>query len=72
MLNAKIKIINVITESIIEMKKLKTLRELTINTFSFLSKKIPDGIIKICESGINTNRELKKFSLNLMRVQMLF
>jgi indole-3-glycerol phosphate synthase len=45
----------------INNRNLKTL-EININTFSFLSKKIPEGIIKICESGISTNRELKKKS----------
>ncbi len=45
----------------INNRNLKTL-EIDINTFSFLSKKIPNGIIKICESGISTNEELKKIS----------
>ena len=50
----------------INNRNLKTL-EININTFSFLSKKIPEGIIKICESGISTNRELKK-NFNLYKL----
>ena len=42
---------------------LKTLKVDT-NIFSILSKKIPNQIIKICESGIKQNEELKKFVKN--------
>ena len=47
----------------INNRNLKTLKVDT-NIFSILSKKIPNQIIKICESGIKQNEELKKFIKN--------
>ncbi len=47
----------------INNRNLKTLKVDT-NTFTELSKKIPNQIIKICESGIKKNEELKKFVKN--------
>ena len=45
----------------INNRNLKTL-DINTNTFNILSKKIPDGIIKICESGSSSNKELRKFT----------
>ena len=45
----------------INNRNLKTL-EIDLNTFKRLSKKIPKGIIKICESGLKSNKQLKDFS----------
>ena len=42
----------------INNRNLKTLR-IDINTFKKLSKEIPDGILKICESGLSKNSELR-------------
>ncbi len=47
----------------INNRNLKTL-EIDLNTFSNLSKKIPENIIKICESGISKNYQLKKLTEN--------
>ena len=47
----------------INNRNLKTLKVDT-NIFSILSKKIPNQIIKICESGIKQNEELRKFIKN--------
>ena len=44
----------------INNRNLKTL-EINLNTFSLLSKRIPKGIIKLCESGISTNQQLRDF-----------
>lgn len=45
----------------INNRNLKTLK-IDLNTFKKLSPKIPDNIIKICESGISTNEEIKEYS----------
>ena len=45
----------------INNRNLKTLN-VNKNTFHLLSKKIPDKIIKICESGLTNNNDLKKFT----------
>lgn len=45
----------------INNRNLKTL-EIDLNTFKKLSPKIPDNIIKICESGISSNEEIKEYS----------
>ena len=45
----------------INNRNLKTLN-VDKNTFHLLSKKIPDKIIKICESGLTNNNDLKKFT----------
>ena len=45
----------------INNRNLKTL-EIDINLFKKLSKYIPQNIIKVCESGITENFELKKIS----------
>ena len=47
----------------INNRNLKTL-EINPETFNILSKKIPDNIIKICESGINNNKQLYEYSKN--------
>ena len=45
----------------INNRNLKTLK-IDLDTFNRLSKKIPKGIIKICESGLKSNKQLKDFS----------
>ena len=45
----------------INNRNLKTLN-VDKNTFQLLSKKIPGKIIKICESGLTNNSDLKKFT----------
>ena len=45
----------------INNRNLKTL-EVDKNTFRLLSSKIPDKTIKICESGLTCNNDLKKFT----------
>jgi len=45
----------------INNRNLKTL-SVNKNTFHLLSSKIPNKIIKICESGLTCNDDLKKFS----------
>ena len=42
----------------------RNLKTLTVdkNTFHFLSTKIPNKTIKICESGLTCNDDLKKFT----------
>ena len=45
----------------INNRNLKTLK-IDLDTFKRLSKKIPKGIIKICESGISENNQLKKIN----------
>ena len=45
----------------INNRNLKTLK-VDLNTFKKLSPKIPDNIIKICESGISSNKEIKEYS----------
>ena len=45
----------------INNRNLKTLK-IDIKTFKKLSPKIPDNIIKICESGISSNDEIKEYS----------
>ncbi len=45
----------------INNRNLKTLK-IDLNTFKRLSKKIPKGIIKICESGLRSNKQLKDFT----------
>ncbi len=47
----------------INNRNLKTL-EINHETFNILSKKIPDNIIKICESGINNNEQLYDYTKN--------
>jgi indole-3-glycerol phosphate synthase len=47
----------------INNRNLKTL-EINPENFDILSKKIPNNIIKICESGINSNKQLYKYSKN--------
>ena len=47
----------------INNRNLKTL-EINPETFNVLSKKIPDNIIKICESGINNNKQLYEYTKN--------
>ena len=47
----------------INNRNLKTLN-VDLNTFKNLSKIIPDNIIKICESGISKNNQLKELSMN--------
>ena len=47
----------------INNRNLKTL-EINPETFNILSKEIPDNIIKICESGINNNKQLYEYSKN--------
>ncbi len=44
----------------INNRNLKTL-EVDLTTFMKLSKKIPSDILKICESGISDNKQLKEF-----------
>ncbi len=43
----------------INNRNLKTLK-IDLNTFIRLSKKIPNGVIKICESGLTNNNQLRK------------
>ena len=45
----------------INNRNLKTLK-IDLDTFKRLSKKIPKGIIKICESGLKTNKQLRDFT----------
>lgn len=45
----------------INNRNLKTLK-IDLDTFKRLSKKIPKGIIKICESGLKSNKQLKDFT----------
>ena len=45
----------------INNRNLKTL-EIDINLFKKLSRHIPQNIIKICESGISENNQLKKIN----------
>ncbi len=45
----------------INNRNLKTLK-IDLDTFKRLSKKIPKGIIKICESGLKTNKQLRNFT----------
>ena len=47
----------------INNRNLKTLK-INLETFNVLSKSIPEEIIKICESGINSNAQLNYFSNN--------
>ena len=47
----------------INNRNLKTL-EINPETFNILSKRIPDNIIKICESGINNNKQLYDYTKN--------
>lgn len=47
----------------INNRNLKTL-EINLETFNILSKSIPRGIIKICESGIDSNFQINHFSNN--------
>ena len=42
----------------INNRNLKTLK-IDLDTFERLSKKIPKGIIKICESGLKSNEQLR-------------
>ena len=42
-------------------RNLKTLK-IDLKTFKKLSPKIPNNIIKICESGISSNEEIKEYS----------
>ena len=44
----------------INNRNLKTL-EVDLTTFMKLSKKIPSDVLKICESGISDNKQLKEF-----------
>ena len=44
----------------INNRNLKTL-EININTFDELAHKVPENIIKICESGIHNNNQVKHF-----------
>ncbi len=45
----------------INNRNLQTL-QIDINNFKKLSNKVPKNIIKICESGLNNNHQLKEFS----------
>ena len=45
----------------INNRNLKTLK-IDLDTFKRLSKKIPNGIIKICESGLKSNKQLRDFT----------
>ena len=45
----------------INNRNLKTLK-IDLDTFKRLSKKIPKGIIKICESGLKSNKQLRDFT----------
>ena len=45
----------------INNRNLKTL-QINLNTFVNLSKEIPQGIIKLCESGLNNNKQLVDFA----------
>ena len=45
----------------INNRNLQTL-QIDINNFKKLSNKVPKNIIKICESGLNNNNQLKEFS----------
>ena len=45
----------------INNRNLKTLK-VDINNFKKLSKDIPENVIKICESGLNENHQLKELS----------
>ena len=45
----------------INNRNLKTLK-INLETFNILSKSIPKDIIKICESGIDSNVQLNQFS----------
>ena len=45
----------------INNRNLKTLK-IDLDTFERLSKKIPKGIIKICESGLKSNKQLRYFT----------
>jgi indole-3-glycerol phosphate synthase len=45
----------------INNRNLKTLK-IDLKNFKKLSPKIPDNIIKICESGISSNEEIKEYS----------
>jgi len=47
----------------INNRNLKTL-EINSETFNILSRYIPDNIIKICESGINNNKQLYDYTKN--------
>ena len=47
----------------INNRNLKTL-EINPNTFNILSRRIPDNVIKICESGINYNKQLYDYTKN--------
>ena len=47
----------------INNRNLKTLK-INLETFNILSKSIPKDIIKICESGIDSNQQLINFSKN--------
>ena len=44
----------------INNRNLKTLK-IDLDTFKKLSKKIPKGVIKICESGLKSNKQLRNF-----------
>ena len=45
----------------INNRNLKTLK-IDLDTFERLSKKIPKGIIKICESGLKSNKQLRYYT----------
>ena len=45
----------------INNRNLKTLK-INLDTFKKLSKKIPKNIIKLCESGIKNNTQVRRFS----------
>ncbi len=45
----------------INNRNLKTLK-IDLNTFTKLSKEIPKGIIKLCESGLDNNKQLIDFT----------
>ena len=47
----------------INNRNLKTL-SINKNTFNLLSRKIPKTTVKICESGLTSNDDLKKFAKN--------
>ena len=39
-----------------------SLSQIDLNTITKLSKEIPRGIIKLCESGIKNNTQVRRFS----------
>ena len=58
--NANVFLIQGPTEELSIDNTFNVCKELNLNTFIRLSKKIPNGVIKICESGLTNNNQLRK------------